>query len=309
MKALLYEAYGGPDVLRLRELQDPSPGPGDVLIRVRAASLGPGDCKLRAGLLQRHFSFSFPKIPGRYGAGEVVALGADVDNIRIGDRVVFAAAHDENGSCAEMIVRPRGKIAPAPLNVTWSEAAAVIHEGVCAVSALGSANVGSGTRVLVHGAAGAVGGACVQLARHLGAVVTATCRECNRDYVHALGAHFVIPFDREDFSRTMADQDVVIDTQGGEVHERSYRVLKRGGRLVYLNAAPIEDRGAGHGVIVMNAIIEDSHAALSRVCRLVETGVLKPRVAMVLPLAEGALAHRLVESGAVKRGRMILTME
>jgi NADPH:quinone reductase-like Zn-dependent oxidoreductase len=309
MKALLYEAYGGPDVLRLRELQDPSPGPGDVLIRVRAASLGPGDCKLRAGLLQRHFSFSFPKIPGRYGAGEVVALGADVDDIRIGDRVVFAAAHDENGSCAEMIVRPRGKIASAPANVTFPEAAAVIHEGVCAVSALGSANVGAGSRLLVHGAAGAVGGACVQLARHLGAVVTATCRECNRDYVHALGAHFVIPFDREDFSRTMADQDVVIDTQGGEVHERSYRVLKRGGRLVYLNAAPIEDRGAGHGVIVMNAIIEDSHAALSRVCRLVETGVLKPRVAMVLPLAEGALAHRLVESGAVKRGRMILTME
>ena len=309
MKALLYEAYGGPDVLRLRELQDPSPGPGDVLIRVRAASVGPGDCKLRAGLLQAHFSISFPKIPGRYGAGEVVALGADVDDIRIGDRVVFAAAHDENGSCAEMIVRPRGKIAPAPANVTLPEAAAVIHEGVCAVSALGSANVGSGTRVLVHGAAGAVGGACVQLARHLGAVVTATCREGDRDYVHALGAHFVIPFDREDFSRTVADQDVVIDTQGGEVHERSYRVLKRGGRLVYLNAAPIEDRGAEHGVIVMNAIIEDSHAALSRVCRLVETGVLKPRVAMVLPLAEGALAHRLVENGAVKRGRMILTMD
>ena len=309
MKALLYEAYGGPDVLRLRELQDPSPGPGEVLMRVRAASIGPGDCKLRAGLLHAHFSLSFPKIPGRYGAGEVAALDADVDDVRIGNSVVFAAAHDENGSCAEMIVRPRGKIAPAPLNVTWSEAAAVIHEGVCAVSALGSANVGSGTRVLVHGAAGAVGGACVQLARHLGAVVTATCRECNRDYVHALGAHFVIPFDREDFSRTMADQDVVIDTQGGEVHERSYRVLKRGGRLVYLNAAPIEDRGAGHGVIVMNAIIEDSHAALSRVCRLVETGVLKPRVAMALPLSECALAHRLVENGAVKRGRMILTMD
>ena len=164
--------------------------------------------------------------------------------------VVFAAAHDENGSCAEMIVRPRGKIARAPANVTFPEAAAVIHEGVCAVSALGSASVGSGTRVLVHGAAGAVGGACVQLARHLGAVVTATCRECDRDYVHALGAHFVIPFDREDFSRTVADQDVVIDTQGGEVHERSYRVLKHGGRLVYLNAAPIEDRGAEYGVIV-----------------------------------------------------------
>jgi NADPH:quinone reductase-like Zn-dependent oxidoreductase len=309
MKALLYACYGGADVLRVAEVPDPSPGLGEVLIRVRAASVGPGDCKLRAGLLQAHFSISFPKIPGRYGAGEVVALGADVDAICIGDRVAFAAAHDENGSCAEMIVRPRGKIAPAPVNVTWSEAAAVIHEGVCAVSALASANIDSGTRVLVHGAAGAVGGACVQLARHLGAVVTATCREGDRDYVHALGAHFVIAFDREDFSRTVADQDVVIDTQGGEVHERSYRVLKHGGRLVYLNAAPIEDRGAEHGVIVQNAKIEDGQASLDRVCRLVETGVPKPRVAKALPLAEGALAQRLVENGAVKRGRMVLTMD
>ena len=232
-----------------------------------------------------------------------------MDDIRIGDGVVFVAAHDENGSCVEQIVRPRGKIAHAPANVTFPEAAAVIHEGVCAVSTLGSANVGSGTRVLVHGAAGAVGGACVQLARHLGAVVTATCREGDRGYVHALGAHFVIPFDREDFSRTVADQDVVIDTQGGEVHVRSYRVLKRGGRLVYFNAAPIEDRGAEHGVIVMNAKIEDGQASLDRVGRLVQAGVLKPRVAMALPLAEGALAQRLVENDAVKRGRMILTMD
>jgi NADPH:quinone reductase-like Zn-dependent oxidoreductase len=309
MKALLYEAYGGPDVLRVTEVPDPSPGPGEVLIRVRAASVGPGDCKLRAGLLQAHLSISFPKIPGRYGAGEVVSLGPDVDAIRIGERVVFAAAHDEKGSCAEKIVRPRGKIAPAPVNVTCSQAVALIHEGVCAVSALASANVGTGIRVLVHGAAGAVGGACVQLARHLGAVVTATCRERDRDYVHALGAQFVIPFDREDFSRAVTDQDVVIDTQGGEVHERSYRVLKRGGRLVYLNAAPIEDRGAEHDVIVQNAKIEDGHVALARVCRLVETGILKPRVAMTLPLAEGALAQRLVENGTVKRGRMTLTMD
>ena len=308
MRALLHASFGGPDVLRVGVVADPSPGPGELLIRVRAASVGPGDCKLRAGLLQAHFSISFPKIPGRYGAGEVVALGPDVDDIRIGDRVAFAAAHDENGSCAEMIVRPRGKIASAPANITFPEAAAVIHEGVCAVSALASANVGAGTRLLVHGAAGAVGGACVQLARHLGAVVTATCRECDRDYVHELGAHVVIPFDREDFSRAVTDQDVVIDTQGGEVHERSYRVLKCGGRLVYLNAAPIEDRGAEHGVIVQNVQIEDGHALLDRVCRLVETGVLKPRVAMALPLAEGALAQRLVENGAVKRGRLILTM-
>src|SRR3984893_7529120 len=308
MKALLYASYGGPDVLRLAEVEEPSPGPGEVLIRVRAASVGLGDCKLRAELLQPHFSIRFPKIPGRYGAGELVSLGPDVGDISIGERVVFAAAHDENGSCTEVIVRPRRKIASAPANVTFPEAAAVIHEGVCAVSALATGSIGAGTRLLVHGAAGAVGGACVQLARHLGAGVTATCRERDCDYVHALGAHFVIPFDREDFSRAVTDQDVVIDTQGGEVHKRSYRVLKCGGRLVYLNAAPIEDRGATHGVIVQNVHIEDGHASLDRVCRLVETGVLKPRVSMALPLAEGALAQRLVENGAVKRGRLILTI-
>src|SRR5947209_5397978 len=149
MKALLYASCGGPDVLRVAEVEDPSPGVDEVLIRVRAASVGPGDCKLRAGLLQAHFSISFPKIPGRYGAGEVAALGADVDDIGIGDGVVFSAAHDENGSCVEQIVRPRGKIASGPANVTFPEAAAVIHEGVCAVSALATGTLDAGTRVLV----------------------------------------------------------------------------------------------------------------------------------------------------------------
>jgi NADPH:quinone reductase-like Zn-dependent oxidoreductase len=308
MKALLYDAHGGPEVLRIAELKDPSPGPGEMLIRVRAASVGPGDCKLRAGLLEQHFSVSFPKIPGRYGAGQVAALGGDVHDMYIGARVVFATAHGENGSCAEQIVRPRGKVALAPANATFAQAAAAIHEGVCALSGLAAGNVASGTRVLVHGAAGAVGGACVQLARHLGAVVTATCREHDRDYVYELGSQFVVAFDREDFSHAVVDQDVVIDTQGGDVHERSHRVLKHGGRLIYFNATPIEQHGAEHGVAVQNVRVDDSHAALDRVCRLVEAGVLKPRVAMELPLAEGALAHHLLEDGAVKRGRMILTM-
>ena len=92
------------------------------------------------------------------------------------------------------------------------------------------------------------------------------------------------------------------------MHARSYRVLKVGGRLIWFNAAPIEDRAAQYGVIVQNVRVEDDHAALDRVCRLMQAGVLKPRVAMELPLAEAARAHRLVESGTVKHGRMILTV-
>jgi NADPH:quinone reductase-like Zn-dependent oxidoreductase len=309
MKAFMYDAYGGPEVLVVREVKNPIPERGDVLIRVHAATVGPGDCKARAGLLQRYFSVRFPKIPGRYGSGEVIGVGADVDYARTGNRVVFGTDHTENGSCVERIVRSREKIARAPANANYAEAAAVIHEGVCAVICVASGKVASGTQVLVHGAAGAVGGACVQLARYLGAVVTATCREADRKFVRDLGADRVIAFDREDFSNAVTDQDVVVDTQGGEVHQRSYRVLKRGGRLVYLNAAPIEDRGAEYGVDVVNAIIEDRHAVLDRVCRLVEHGVLKPRIAKTLPLAAAAEAHRLVEDGTVKRGRMILTID
>jgi NADPH:quinone reductase-like Zn-dependent oxidoreductase len=308
MKALLFDHYGGPDVLVLREIDDPTPRRGEVLIRVRAATVGPGDCKLRAGLLQRHFTITFPNSPGRYGAGEIIAAGAEVGPVRIGERVVLAVGHSDSGSCVEQIVRSREKIARAPANATYAEAAAAIHEGVCAQSALAIGKVASGSRVLVHGGAGAVGGACVQLARHLGASVSATCRDCDGGFVHGLGAERVIAFDREDFSRAVADQDVVIDTQGGEVHARSYRVLRPGGTLVCFNAAPIEDRGAQHGVSVRNAIIDDNHAALDRVCRLVEAGVLRPRVAMTLPLTAGARAHRLVENGAVRRGRLILTL-
>ncbi len=308
MKAVQYDKYGLPDVLTLRQIDAPVPRAGEVLIRVNAASVAPGDCKTRAGKLQRFFSVSFPKIPGRYGSGVIVALGADVDYVRTGDVVVFAAEHTENGCCAEYMVRTREKIALAPTNVTFAEAAAVIHEGMCAAVCIATGKIGRDTRVLVHGAAGAVGGACVQLAHHLGATVTATCREHDRLYVGGLGAHRVVAFDREDFSQAASNQDVVVDTQGGEVHQKSYRVLRRGGRLVYLNAAPIEDRGAEHGVEVVNAPIEDRHCVLDAVCRLVRQGALKPRVARILPLAEAAEAHRLVEGGMVKRGRVVLSI-
>ncbi len=309
MKALVYQDYGGPEVLALRDLETPVLRPGEVLIRVHAATVGPGDCRLRAGLLRHFFSVSFPKIPGRYGAGEVVAV-AEGAGYALGDRVVFGTDHAANGSAVEFIARGREQIALAPAGTTHPEAAAVIHGGVNAFGCVSLAGkVARGARVLVHGGAGVVGGACVELAHHLGAVVTATCRSPDCDYVRALGAAHVVAFDRGDFSHLVTGQDVVIDTQGGDVHARSYRVLKRGGRLVYLNAAPIENRAAEYGVEVINATIADSHAVLDAVARLVEQGAIKPRVVKILPLEAAAEAHRLVESGAIKRGRLVLALD
>jgi NADPH:quinone reductase-like Zn-dependent oxidoreductase len=198
-------------------------------------------------------------------------------------------------------------VALKPRNLSFLDTASFIQGGTCAYICLVEAGgVTAGSKVLVHGATGSVGSACVELARHRGAVISATCREADRDYVAALGADRIVAFDREDFAADIREQDIVIDIIGGEVHRRSYRVLKRGGRLVYLHADPIVDEGAEHGVIVVNAVIDNRASVLDAVCRLAEQGVLTPKLGKVLPLAEGAQAHCLAETHAIKRGRVVL---
>jgi NADPH:quinone reductase-like Zn-dependent oxidoreductase len=309
MKALLYESYGGPEVLRLAECPTPQPGPSDVVVRVLAAPVGIGDCKTRAGLLQHFHAPRLPKIPGRYGVGEIAAAGSTVAGIQGGDAVVFATPHNGSGSNAEYVQVPAQSTAAAPRSLSDVETASLIQGAVCAYICLTEAAVlAAGQRLLIHAAAGSVGSACVELAHHLGAFVTASCREIDHDYVRSFGADRVVAFDREDFA-CVREQDVVVDLVGGDVHRRSYGVLRRGGRLVYLNAAPIEDQGSEFGVEVINAVIDDRGSVLDAVCRLAERGVFSPKVGRLLPLADGVMAHRLVESGAVKRGRVVLRVQ
>jgi len=310
MRVVAFERHGGPDVLTVQERPQPEPGPGEVLIAVRAVVVGPGDCKLRAGMLRRHFEVPLPKIPGRYGAGTIAAVGPGGDPARIGQSVVFSTLHTESGACAEFVVRAQEKAVPAPAGMSAAETAAMIQGGVCAYTGL--LEVGSvrrGARILVHGGAGAVGSAAVRLGSHLGTEVTATCRVDDREFVQALGARRVVAYDREDFASVVSDQDLVFDTLGGDTHRRSYPVLKRGGTLVYLNADPIEDRGAEFGVRVLNARIDDRPEILSAVCRLAAAGVFVGEVGRALPLEAAAEAHRLVESGQIRRRRVVLTLD
>lgn len=307
MKALVYDRYGGPEVLHIAEQPVPEPGPADVVVRVHAGTVGIGDCKVRAGLLQKFFAITLPTSPGRYGVGEIAAVGAEAGNAKAGETVVFAALPSASGSAAEYVRAPAAKTVPKPRNLSAIETASLVQGATCAYVCLAAAGkVTAGQRVLIHSAAGSVGSACVELAHHLGATVTGTCRGVDRDYIRALGADHVVAFDSDDFAALVRDQDVVVDLLGGEVHRRSYGVLKRGGRLVYLNAAPIENKGAQYGVEVINAVIDNRGPVLDAVCRLAEQGVFRPKVGRVLPLADGALAHRLVEAGTVKRGRVVL---
>jgi NADPH:quinone reductase-like Zn-dependent oxidoreductase len=307
VKALLYDRFGGPEVLRVTDVPTPQRGAGKVVVRVRAATVGVGACKARAGLLQQVPLSQLPKIPGRYGCGEITMIGAGVTGVAVGDAVVFATLHTESGSAAEFVRLDAKRVALKPRNLSFAETASLIQGAVCAyIGLVETGEVGAGCKVLVHGAAGSVGSACVELARHLGAEVTATCREIDRDYVSGLGADRIVAFDRQDFVAVVAGQDVVIDIIGGEVHQRSYKVLRRRGRLVYLHAEPVEDRSKEYGVAAINAVIDNRAAVLDAVSRLAEQGVFTPKLGRLLPLAAGAEAHRLLEKHAVKRGRVVL---
>ncbi|MDE1991224.1 MAG: NADP-dependent oxidoreductase [Rhizobiaceae bacterium] len=307
MKAILYGEHGPADVMKYVELPDPSAGPGEVLVKLAAASVAPFDWKLRAGHLKAHFTLPMPSVPGRDGAGEIIALGEGVTGFSVGDRVSVMAGVFAQGGYAEKIAADVKNVVRIPDNLDFLQAAALSNAGLSAWICVRTAEVKSGDKVLVHAGAGAVGGLLVQLCHFIGADVTATCRAANRDYVLGLGANRVIAYDEEDFS-ALRDQDVVFDLMGGEVHDKSYQVLRSGGRLIWLVADPFLDRSAEFGVTVTRAMISDDREVLQSMMDLAESGLIKPQIARTIPLAEAAEAHRLMEAGAISRGRLLLTM-
>ena len=307
MKAIRFDRFGGPEELRLVDLPDPAPGPGEVLIEVRAVSVVPGDCKLRQGLLTGYFPVVPPKVPGRDGAGIVKAVGADVADFSPGDRVCFTCRHVDQGSYAQLACRPEHDVVVMPDGLDFVEAAAIMHAGVCAyIAVVETAAVKSGDRVLVHAAAGAIGGMAVQICKHLGAEVTGTCSARNAGHVRSLGADRIIAYDKTDFGEVVSDQDAVVDLVGGDVHARSRDVLRPGGVLVWLIALPFEDDPTGRNIEVRQAVIEDSPRILKAVVALANAGHIRPLVSRVLPLDQAAAAHRILEAGRNSRGRLIL---
>jgi NADPH:quinone reductase-like Zn-dependent oxidoreductase len=205
-------------------------------------------------------------------------------------------------------VLPASQAVSIPATVSYEQAAALPLAGVSAwVGMVQTANVRAGMRVLIHAAAGGVGSMAVQIARLRGATVIATCSQHNVDFVRALGAQEVIAYDRTAFEEHVGDVDVVFDVIGGDVHRRSYQVLKRGGMVVSLAAAPFADQSARYGVEVATPQILSDPAALADVVELVAAGKLKPCVEHILPLSDFAKAQEMSETGHA-RGKTVLVL-
>jgi len=307
MRALQYKSFGDETALHVVDVPDLHPGPGQVRVALRAASVIPLDWKMRSGHLQHLFEIEFPKISGRDGAGVVDELGEGVDFAAIGDEVCVVAQPTERGTHADYFVCGPDAIVPKPKHLTFAEAAALMHAGVCAwICVVEQGQVTPGMRVLVHGGAGAIGGMAIQIAKKAGAVVSTTCRSSNVDYVTSLGADAVCAYDTDDFSQVFCDQDLVIDLIGGEVHRKSYDVLRPDGRIVYLIAAPFETPDNTRNIRATRAVIHDRPEALAAVIKLVDDRVIHPQVFRTLPFDRAREAFRMLEAGEVSRGRVIL---
>ncbi|MGX1096349.1 NADP-dependent oxidoreductase [Amorphus sp. MBR-141] len=306
--AIRYAAYGAADVLTADRIEAPTPGPGEVLVEVRAASVNPVDWKIRSGALRAAMPLAFPAGTGRDGAGVIAGVGDGVDAGRIGQRVCFLASRGV-GTWAEQIVLPADIAVPIPDALSFVDAASLPLAGLSAwIPLVDDAAVGPGMRVLVHAAAGGVGTLGVQIARERGAWVAATCSTRNVDFVRALGASEVIAYDRQRFEDQLADIDVVFDTVGGDVHRRSYSVLKKGGTLVCLSAEPYEDRGADFGVRVVKAMVQPDPEALAALVARVADGRIRTVVEQVMPFTDFVAAQLHSEAGHA-RGKTVLALE
>ncbi len=313
MKAIVIEAFGGPERLKAADVPTPEPGPEDVLIEVACTSVNPVDWKIREGMLADMFPHAFPLIPGWDAAGTVSAVGRNVDRFQAGDKVFAYCRKPEIrfGTYCEYVTVHESAVAPMPGNIGFAEAATIPLVGLTAWQSLfDTAKLAAGEKVLVHAGAGGVGSLAIQLAKHAGATVYTTARAANHDYVASLGADAAIDYVKDNFVDVLRKReplgiDVVFDTIGGNVQRRSYKVLKRGGRLVSIISIPDPDEARPYGVRTNFVFVSPDGKQLRRLADLIESGAVRPPVFEVMRLDEAAKAHELSRAGHV-RGKIVL---
>lgn len=305
MRAIQLDAFGGIERLHPTEIPVPVPGAGQVLVELCAAGVGPWDALVREG--KSGLGQLLPVTPGSDGSGTVVALGEGVTAWRPGD-LVFGATNDRfTGGYAEFALFDAHRIALKPPGVGFLEAGGIPVVGVTAWSMLFEhGGLARGQRVLVHGAAGAVGSLCVQLARRAGARVIALCRTADLPFVATLGADEIVDVTVTDFTAAVNDVDLVIDTIGGKSQRKSFDVLKPGGILVSVVSPPDETLAAARGVRVRYFIVDVRRAVLEEIAQLMAAGDLLLNVGEVLSLNDAPVAHAMLAGRPHRRGKIVL---
>lgn len=302
MRAAVIREYGSNDVVEIAEVNRPEPGFDEVLVKVHAAGVNPVDWKIRGGMGQR-MGMTLPIHLGGEFAGTIEKTGAGVDNFRQGE-TVFGMVH--TGAFAEYAVAKAANIVRTPHNIDIIHAAALPLAGSTAWQALfDEAGLSAGQRLLITNSSGGVGSLAVQFARASGAHVTAVASGRNEEFVRSLGADEFIDYTTRPFEDAAREIDIVLDTMGGEIFQRAFKTLRKGGFMVTVVAFP-EDEAGRYGVGVKRSFTVPSARNLRSITELVEAGKVVAHVDTVLPLSQIRQALTLSEAGRT-RGKIVLT--
>src|ERR1700710_1434436 len=295
MKAAFIERHGGPEVLKYGDMPEPVAASGQVVVDIVAASVNGADWKLRdvkSGQLSR-----FPYILGRDFSGVVSAVGGGVSDLRIGDDVFGVCDVGQEGAYAEKIAIKAAIVTKKPASVSHVDAAALALAGLTAICTVeDTLKLKAGETIMVQGGAGGVAAFAIQLAKHLGARVITTASKTNHDYLRAIGADEIIDYNAVDFTKVVKDCDAVFDTVGGDVAQRSYAVLKPGGRAAFIASgaqAPKPDRS---DVVALRPKVGRDRPHLERIVALVAMGAVRPPEVTRYKLSDAVAAHTLSQS-------------
>ena len=328
MKAAYINRYGNIDDVQLDGQSKPPITENDVLVKIHAASINPLDLRVLEGEFKAILPVQFPFILGNDFAGTVVQVGANVKQFKAGDEVY--AKTDQNGAFAEYTVVHQSSLALKPQNISMELAASLPLVSLTAWQALVEiAKVQAAQKVLIHAGSGGVGSIAIQLAKHLGATVATTTSGKNAQWVKALGADIIIDYKTTDFEQELKDYDVVLDTQGGKILEKSLNVLKRGGRIISISGPPdrefaeaihanwllkciipllswsIRNKAKKKGITYSFLFMQPNGQQLSEISKLVESGNINPIVDKTYAFTEIKDAFQYVNTGRAK-GKVVL---
>jgi alcohol dehydrogenase len=332
MKAVFIRRFGDNRVVEYGDRPDPQPGPGDLLVKVHAASVNPLDFKIRAGKVKAMIRYPLPLVLGNDLSGEVIAVGPQVTRFRVGDEIFARLDKQRIGAFAELALVSEASAAPKPPRLTHVEAASVPLVGLTSWQALVEiGGVTRGSKVLIHAGAGGIGTMAIQMAHHLGAWVATTTSARHEARMRALGADEVVDYRTQRFEDRLRDTDVdfVLDTLGGDTLLRSFRVVSRGGIVVSIASLPsavfarrwgmatplvwvlallgwkITRAARRAGARFEYLFMRPDGPQLAELGALLERGVLQPQVGRTFPLDQAADALAFVESGRAE-GKVVI---